>query len=263
MKKLFGSLNNKASDQASDSKIEDDAFDTEVSNQKKSKTPLTKQQKLMVLGGVGIACILVFQLFIISNQKEIQAHQKVLQSHIEEQAGTIRNTLSNIIHTEAEQVRKSADAKIAELKQMVLNSNTEAVTQLQQIQMKIDEVQKQTKSLDKVSDNLVKQFSAKLAQVSANNASNDKSVNMQPIITMPKTADKTATNYKIYSANSYGLVLQASNGTFTIANIGKVLPGLGEITSITANEVIAGDYRIISDPKGFKLDESAAISAYQ
>ncbi|MDA0910671.1 MAG: hypothetical protein O2809_03815 [Proteobacteria bacterium] len=266
MKKLFGSLNKKADktqDQALDVELENDEFDVEVSSRQKGKTPLTKEQKLMVLGGVGVACVLVFQLFTITNQKEIQAHQKVLQSHIEDQAGAIRNTLSNIIHAEAEKVRKSADAKIAELKQMILNSNTEAVTQLQQMQMKLDEVQKQTKSLDKVSDDLAKQFSAKLAQIAASSASNDKGQAMQPIMTMPTTADKVATNYKIYSANSYGLVLQSTNGTFTIANIGKMLPGLGEITSMTANEVIAGDYKIISDPQGFKVDESAAISAYQ
>lgn len=261
LKKLFGSLNKKTQDQAFDSDLENDEFDTDVASQKK-KIPLTKQQKLVILGGVGVACILVLQLFIVSNQKEIQAHQRVLQSHIEDQAGAIRNTLSNIIHAEAEQVRKSADAKIAELKQVILNSNTETVTQLQQVQMKIDEVQKQTKSLDKVSDDLAKQFSSKIAQMTANNAASD-NANLQPIIAMPTTVDKVATNYKIYSANSYGLVLQSNNGTFTIANIGKMLPSLGEITSMTANEVIAGNYKIISDPQGFKLDESAAISAYQ
>jgi type II secretory pathway component PulM len=257
MKKLFGSLGKKGQNMSMDH----ESMENEIFQEKKA--PLTKQQKLMILGGVGIVSILVFQLFIINNQKEIQARQNALQLHIEDQSSTIRNTLSEIIHAEAEQVRKSADEKITELKQMILNSNTEALTQLQQLQMKLDEVQKQTKSLDKVSDELVQKFSAKLQQIPATQGSDGKANNTLIMSVTNLNVDKVATNYRIYSANSYGLVLQAENGTFTIATIGKELPKLGEITSITANEVVAGNYKIITDPRGFTVNKTDAISAYQ
>ena len=256
MRKLSGLLNKNKENKSANI----DGDDDEVLAQK--KVPLTKQQKMFALVAVAVACILVFQLFLVINQRGIRANQAVIQSHIEDQAGAVRNTLSDIIHAEAEQVRKSADSKISELKQMILNSNTEALTQLQQLQMKIDQIQKQTKSLDKVSDELVQKISTRLQQthVSKPNASQ---ASVSPSSTTPVlSTNKTATNYRIYSANSYGLVLQAENGIYTIATIGKTLSGLGEITSITVNEVIAGDYKIIANPEGFKLNQADAISAY-
>ncbi|WP_395946493.1 hypothetical protein [Caedibacter taeniospiralis] len=256
MKKLFGSLEKKGKGMNADSEL----MGNKVPQEKKS--PMTRQQKLMVLGGVILLCILVFQLFTMSDQKEAQAQHQALQLHIEDQAGVTRNTLADIIHAETEQIRKSADAKVAELKQMILNNSTEVITQLQQLQMKVDEVQNQTESFDKLSDELVQKLSAKLQHAPAAKAGIEKTDSVQTIPFASSTADKLATNYRIYSVNSYGLVLQAEDGTFTIANIGKVLPNLGEITSMTTNEVVAGDYKIIANPAGFKVNETAAISSY-
>ncbi|WP_116964331.1 hypothetical protein [Fastidiosibacter lacustris] len=253
MKNLFKIWNKKPQDNHSTNNIYDE---------QPKKVPITQQKKLVFICIGAMICVLIFEIFIIKNQKDILAHQQVLQTHIEDQAGEIRNTLSDIIHAEAKQVRKSTDAKIADLQQMILNGNTEAVTQLQQIQMKLDEIQKQTKNLDKVSDELMKQIDAKLKHISSSAPVINAKL-PQPQTVVATNEDKVTNRYRIYSVNNYGLVLQSEYGAFTIATIGKVLADLGEITSIAADGVVAGDYKIITNPSGFKLNQTAVISAYQ
>ena len=227
-----------------------------------NRAPLNWQQKALIITIILAGCILLFQLFVLINQSSIQANQTVLQSHIENQAATIRTELSNIIHTEAQAVQKAADQKINELRKQILTANTNNVAELQQIQMKLDQVSKQTKSLDTVSDKITKEVNQSLRAAPMKTGVAPKSTSPSKVTTNSSDL-KTSSNYRIYSTNNYGLVLQSNEGRFIIANIGNALPGLGTITSINADEVIAGDYRIIQSPEGFKLNQLEAISAYQ
>ena len=72
-----------------------------------------------------------------------------------------------------------------------------------------------------------------------------KTVSLYNSITGKHDYQKTD-KYHIYGVENYGVVLKDSNGNYTIAQINKRL-SIGVITAITADYVIAGDYRITAD----------------
>lgn len=58
------------------------------------------------------------------------------------------------------------------------------------------------------------------------------------------SAFKGTDAYRIYAVQPYGIVLVSQSGQYVIARIGYNLPGLGNISSIQQDQVVAGDYTI-------------------
>ncbi|MBK2124500.1 hypothetical protein [Fangia hongkongensis] len=247
MKKLFGT-----------SKKKDDAVEADNSAPANvQKTPMSTQKKLVIVGAVLLACILIFELFIIANQQGLRNNQGALQMNIEGQAGAIKNALSDVVQAEAKVVREATDKKVATLQKMILNNHTETVTELQTLKMTLDQLQKKLASVDALNKKLNADLSAEPAE-SAKKASTNQAQSTSSLSDMISLGKQTSTDYRIYSINNYGLVLQNKNGDFVIATIGKDLPNVGTVTSLTADKVIAGKYQIISNPPGFHL--SATLS---
>ena len=212
-------------------------------SEKKSKPSQKRVRgRLSILMLIISLCILVLQFFILANQQGLHNNQKLLQQHIERQAGMLKTSLSELLESQGQTFKDSLTTQLAALEKLSLNNHTETTATLQQLKMQQTQLQKKLQILK--------------GSIEAHNMPQQTTMQTSVAKLPTKMSDQEVTHqYRIYAVNDYGLVLQDESGNFMIANIGRELGSLGTIRKITADKVIVGKYQIVADPKGFQLKQ--------
>ncbi|WP_119344743.1 hypothetical protein [Facilibium subflavum] len=231
-------------------------FSGTAKTKNKEKQPMSKQQKFALLSIIILACIIIFQLFSLSNQQTILHEQQNVTAKSKAQLQQVEEIISQTAQKNIQAIQKSIQPlndQLSTLEKTTLRNNTQITTQLQQLQMQLEQTQKQVKALEV---NAKEKPQKPASTTTKETDTQTKSTNAA------KANLQVSSQYRIYSINSYGLVLEDTNGNYIIATIGKNLPNAGDISSITADQVIAGDYQIIANPPGFKADLLNTASTY-
>ena len=223
-----------------------------------NKKITANNRKKLLINVVIIFLVFASLVFMLIQQQKFHHSQEALQLKVQQQTVVLNQKLSELVKSQFEETHNLLNKEIAEIKQMMLQN--EGLGELQKVQAKLDQIKKQTENLNDISTKITDQLEDECQQNtiksnSSNQPQNDLDESMHPGL-------KTATNYRIYAVNDYGVVLQDDRGRYIIARIGKMLPMLGEISAITASKVFVGNYKIIADPAGFVLNQTQALAAY-
>ncbi len=62
---------------------------------------------------------------------------------------------------------------------------------------------------------------------------------------LAQTTRQAAAGYRIYAVEPYGVVINTPSGQFHIVRIGELIPKLGQVESISADQVLVGQRYVI------------------
>jgi septal ring factor EnvC (AmiA/AmiB activator) len=67
----------------------------------------------------------------------------------------------------------------------------------------------------------------------------------QPVHQLAQATRRAAAGYRIYAVEPYGVVIGTPSGQFHIVRVGEVIPKLGQVESISADQVLVGQRYVI------------------
>ncbi|MFZ9035836.1 MAG: hypothetical protein ACO2ZM_06940 [Francisellaceae bacterium] len=216
---------------------------------------LKKRKKIAIIAIIVIFCILVFELFIIMNQQSMLTQQRQLLTMNEQQTKNLQTDIKKLA-AEVNQL------DIKKFQAIVLNESSDLSAQIQAIKMQSDGIKQKLSALDNAISNISK--GDKLSDNQLDKLINSLKPTDQKMAPENGSQNINAGNmminnqYRIFSNDVNGTILQNQNGSYILATIGKNLPNLGAISTITEDTVIAGGQKIIANPAGFTLVNSTS-----
>lgn len=224
-------------------KIESNHQETENQSMKnKTKKPkkmLTPEEKLQRIKLIIVAAFFILLLILLYEQMTSRAQIDQIAQKLESASDnleTFQVNQNNLISSLSKQINTATQeqTKVAKSVDQFLQNQIKIQSTLTQLQTQANQMQKDIQDQNA-------QFKTYLSNTNKKSTASNSVTLVNSDGNMSKY--KKTTDYTIYGDASYGVILQDKNGNYIIAQINKELP-IGMITSISRNEVIAGDYII-------------------